>query len=234
MLIGHSQFFEILQSYRICWLGGRFSGGKTSLAVRMFRDFGDMGYRLVSNLACVWNDNPESVNLLDNGKLHTVVILDEGGIFLKAGVQVERALAYAAKMDCIFMVPSFWPPVRAAQVLTCQPVFNFKGAGLPLILYKWRVKIGAFADNGFFLWFWPSEIYGIYSRQHPGMDGSLIMDWLVKKTGDYIERYGAGGNGISGMEVTQQDLFIEAAENIAGAADEFSSSAISFRRRNRR
>ena len=82
--------------------------------------------------------------------LNAVVVMDEAGLALKATRQVEAMAAYAAKMDCIYLFPSFFPPIRAAQVVTVQPVFSFVQIGLPVIVYRWRVKIGSFDDRGTF------------------------------------------------------------------------------------
>jgi hypothetical protein len=128
-------------------------------------------------------------------------------------------------MDVIYLIPSFWPPTRAAQILVCQPLFSLKSAGLPFVFYKWRVKIGSFQDGGWFVWFWPQEIYGIYSRQDPGDRAEKIIDFLVKKTGDYRKLYGRETeNKLPDLEeVSQFDSLTDASNAIAEAADSWAS-----------
>ena len=147
---------------------GKFGGGKTAFAMRIGEEYLKLGYRLLTNTPCIWGDDWSKVRLNpETGMLNAVVIMDEAGLALKATRQVEAMAAYAAKMDCIYLFPSFFPPIRAAQVVTIQPVFSFVQIGLPFTVYKWRVKIGAFADGGTFVWSWPSEIWGVYSRRAP-------------------------------------------------------------------
>jgi len=103
-------------------------------------------------------------------------------------------------------------------------------AGLPLIIYRWRVRIGAFTDQGYFGWFNPSEIYGIYSSKDPGDTAGDIIDFLVKRTQEYRASFGYDENGISEVEVTSEDILQEAANTIADAAD----NLISIPKRRRR
>lgn len=219
-------------SYRLVWISGRFGGGKTSIAYKLAETYLNKGYRLISNNMSVWSDPIEEVKLLDTGHLKAVVILDEGGLWFKSSKQIEMVASYAAKMDVIYLLPSFWPPTRAAQVLTIQPLFNFKSAGVPIIFYRWRVKLGSFDEKGYFIWFQPSEIYGIYSRQDPGDSGALIVDWLIEKTNEFRAHFGRIDNNISEVEVTESDKFQDAVSALAEAADSW--SAVSLRKSGRR
>ena len=37
--VGASGLLQLIQSYRLVWIGGRFSGGKTSFALRIAEEF---------------------------------------------------------------------------------------------------------------------------------------------------------------------------------------------------
>lgn len=232
MFLNAEPFFGIVASYRLCWIGGRVGGHKTSLAYAIAEQFLNRGYRLISNNRSVWADDPRTVRLDDNGMLRAVVLLDEGGLSFKSSRQVEMIASYPAKMDIIYLIPSFWPPTRAAQVLVCQPLFNFKSAGIPLVLYKWRVKIGGMEDQGKFLWWNPASIYGIYSRQDPGDTASEIIEYLVEKTGEFRKHY-ERSDRLSTLEENQGpfDQLIDAAENMAEAADQLSTIPVRKRRK---
>lgn len=231
-LIGAYAFTSLISSYRLLWIGGRFGGHKTSLAYHLAQGFLDSGYRLLSNNQCVWRDKIENVDLCDeHNKLHAVVVLDEGGLAFKSSKQIEMIASYARKMDVIYIIPSFWPPTRAAQVLTCQPVFNFKSAGLPLVFYKWRVRLGNFEDKGLFAWWRPSEVYGIYSTQDPGDTSTEIVEYLIKKTEEYRMRYGYS-NELPKMEVTSEDIMADVSQDFADAVERIAS--IPIRRRGRK
>lgn len=225
-------FTSVISAYRLLWIGGRFGGHKTALAYKLAETYLSSGYRLVSNNRSVWTDNIEEVNLLEDNTLRAVVILDEGGLEFKSSRQIEQIAAYARKMNVIYIIPSFFPPTRAAQVLICQPLFNFKSAGLPLVVYKWRAKLGAFSDQGIFFWWWPNEIYGIYSSSDPGDRATEIVNWLIEKKEQFRERLGYD-ESIPEMAETEESILMEAANTMAQAADDFSSIPVRRGRRKR-
>jgi hypothetical protein len=248
MLIGAGSFIGQLACYRLCWLRGKFSGGKTSFAYRMAYEFLKRGYRLATNNLCVWADDLRQVELdPETGHLKAFVVLDEGGLAFKANAQIEEIAAFAAKMDCVYLIPSFFAPTRAARVITCQALFSLKPTGIPLIVYRWDAKEGSFHDGGFFFWWAPSEIYGVYSRQDPGSDSSELVDFLSYRTQEYKARFESrreklwerpdGKDGISEVERKRGEIDLttailaDAAGEIGDAASELST--VSFRRRRR-
>lgn len=229
MLVNADILLQAIQSYRLVWLSGRFSGGKTSGAYRIAQEFLEQGYRLITNNMCVWADKFEKVQLLDESNhLKSVVILDEGGQYFKSSKQIEMIASYAAKMDCIYLIPSFFPPTRTAQVIIIQPVFNLKAAGLPVIVYRWRVKVGSFEDKGNFFWINPQEIYGVYSRQDPGDNASQIIEFLLQRTQEFRSRYGRGEDRIPELEGIDQEAeaFAEAVAGLESAAEQIASVRI--------
>lgn len=237
-LMGADSFTGIISSYRLLWVGGRFGGHKTSLSIKLAQPFLEQGYRLVTNTRCVWADSLEDIKLDPvTGHLKAVVILDEGGLEIKANRQIEEMCAYANKMDIIYIFPSFFPPTRAAQVLNVQALFSLKSAGLPVVVYKWRVHLGGFDDKGFFLWSFPDEIYGTYSRQDPGAKSNKIVSWLLQKKDEYRKHFGHDDygteNGVSEVEESASsfDLLTDAAASFAETADTLSSVSL---RKNRR
>lgn len=231
MLVNASGFVQTVWGYRLLWIMGRFGGGKTSLAYRLAQEYLDQGYRLITNNLSIWADRLEDIDLDENNHLKAVVILDEGGLVFKSSKQIEMIAAYANKMDCIYIIPSYFPPTRTAQVVTCQPVVNLKAAGVPVIAYKWRCKLGGFTDSGSFFWINPGEIYGIYSRQDPGDRASDIVQFLVEKSEEYRGRYGRYDGLSEVAEITETDILRDAAEAISGAADTFTSIPIRKGRR---
>lgn len=190
MLINAGDCIRTCANYRLVWILGRFGGGKTSLAYKIAEFYGNQGYRLLSNNYSIWADDWKDVSLDKNNHLHAVVIWDEGGQYFTDARQIKQIAAYANKMDVIHLIPSYFPPCRAAQVVTIQPQFNLKSAGIPLIVYKWRVRLGGFQDEGNFYWLNPKEIYGVYSRQDPGDTAGELVEYLTKKTEEYRSAYG--------------------------------------------
>lgn len=232
-LIGAESILGVLDMYRLIWISGRFGGHKTALAFQISKRYLEKGYKLVTNSRSIWADDINDIQLDENNHLKSVVLLDEGGLYFKMGRQIEQIAAYAAKMDCIYIIPSFFPPAKLAQIINIQPVVSLKSTGLPVIIYKWRVDIGAHHEKGFFIWWQPSEIYGIYSRQDPGDDPDEIINFLVERSNDYRKRYGREeSNKVSSLEaITEGDKFIEAAEVFETATDDFEAV---FKRGNKR
>lgn len=193
-LLGAETIYGLLEGYRLCWIGGRFSGGKSSLAFLLARYWLEKGYRLVTNCKTVWGDPLDSVSLRDGGYLDAVLLLDEGGLWLKSNRIVEGLAAYAAKMRLIVLIPSFFPPAPRFRVVNVQPLFTFRHLKIPLTVYRWRVVSGAYADQGHFIWAFPSRdgIYGVYSRQDPGEDPLDIVRWMEARLDDFRAYHGRG------------------------------------------
>lgn len=231
MFLNAEPFFGIISSYRILWIGGRVGGHKTSLAYAIAERYLKEGYRLITNNMSVWADDLEKCTLDENGHLRAVVLLDEGGLYFKSSKQIELIASYPAKMDVIYIIPSFWPPAQRAQILTCQPLFNLKAAGLPVVVYRWRVKIGAFEDKGLFAWLFPSSVYGIYSRQDPGDTAEKIISFLVNRTSEYRAMYGRNNSVSELVTVTEIDQFQDAVQSLAEAVESYASIPVRKGRR---
>lgn len=224
MFLNAEPILGVLDMYRLIWISGRFGGHKTALAFQIAKRYMEKGYKLATNSRCVWADPFENIKLNEKNQLHSVVVLDEGGLYFKSGRQVEQIAAYAAKMDVVYLIPSFWPPTKSAQIVNIQPVISLKAAGLPAIFYKWRVDIGSFKDKGFFIWWDPSEIYGSYSRQDPGDDPDSIVQFLVDRSNEFRTRYGRTNAPIFSLEdISEGDQITEASTVIADAAETMSS-----------
>lgn len=193
-LLGAETLYGLVEGYRLCWIGGRFSGGKTSLAFLLSRYWLERGYRLVTNARTVWADDPSVVSLRPSGHLDAILLLDEGGLWLKSNRVVEGVAAYAAKMRLIVLIPSFFPPAPRFRVLTIQPLFTFRHLKIPLTVYRWRIAAGSYTNSGHFLWIFPGRdgIYGIYSRQDPGEDPLDIVAWMEDRLNEFRAYHGRG------------------------------------------
>ena len=234
MLINADEILGIIQSYRLCWLCGRFSGGKTSASYKLAETYLKDGYRLITNNKSIWADPFEQVTLLDDGSnfMHSVIIFDEGGLYFKGSKQIEQVCSYAAKMDNIFLIPSFWPPTRAAQVVMVQPLYNLKKIGLPLIVYQWKVNMKGFRDEGKFYWLLPQEIYGIYSRRDPGDDPAKIVQHVIQQTDEFVRREGRDTQP-NGLFDVEEDLSESGAiEDLVSVMEESIIAGSSMDKRN--
>lgn len=185
-LLGAGRLISYLIAYRIAHIQGRLGGGKSSLAVRLAAELMGYGYRFGSNMACIWNEPLENITLMPDGMLHAVFVGDEAGNYFEEREHITTITSYAGKLDVIYLLPSFIEPHRSARVVKIQPLYSYYGFGLPLIMYQWKVRQNDYEEKGIFHWFTPEEIYGVYSRQHPGYSAFEILEH-VKRQAELFE-----------------------------------------------
>jgi hypothetical protein len=181
-----SPFFGTLNNYRVLTIDGRYGGGKTALAFRAAYELcTNYGYRyILSNCRSVWTDSPSSVQLRNNaaGKpqyLDAVIILDEGGLFLKLSRDTDDYLAFLRKANVVLILPSVSEVARSLRSLTIQRVFNGQTLGLPAWVYTFLVSKGHIREKTSLVWWRPSEIFGIYDTDASPTDDGGLGDFLV-------------------------------------------------------
>jgi len=238
MLIGAGRVIENIQNLRLCHLQGRFGAGKTAMAVRLYPEFAKRGYRLLTNTRCVWNEDMAGLAFDEGHMLHLYLMLDEGGIYFSDREEAKELISYAAKVDIVYVIPSFEPPHRKLRPVVIQPVYSWKGIGIPLIRYEFRIKAGFFEDKGSFFWFDPSEVYGVYSRQDPGANPDDIMRWLTRMKKGYREHFGYTDTGtVRFLDVISEAVFNEAgtvaqgrreADRLSDLVDEVEEASATF------
>jgi len=154
------------------------------------------GYRyFLSNGRSVWNDDLDTAVLDGNGMLKAFILIDEAGQFLHTSRDVNVFLAFQAKLDNVIVMPSYRPPSISVRSLVLQPVFKFTKLGIPAWMYKWSLRDGDVNEKGSFIWWKPSEIYGIYSRQDPAVDDGGLSEYLDKKIEEIVTRSGRKYSG---------------------------------------
>jgi hypothetical protein len=236
--VNAASIMSVISAYRIVWISGKFGGHKTALAFEIARSYLEKGYRLLTNSRCVWADDFTGLELNDKNQLKAVVVIDEGGLYFDNTRQIKQMAAYAAKMDVVYIFPSFFPPPTIAQVVNIQTVVSLKATGLPVIIYKWVIRLGQFKEQGWFFWWDPSSIYGIYSRQDPGELPDKLRDYLVRQSEEYRKRYGRddqGKNILSNLEVQDEtDQIFEAAQIISASNYDLAEELGKSRRTKRR
>lgn len=225
--IGSQGFEALVGSYRLLWVRGRFGSGKTAISLKLAEYFLKRGYRLITNTPCIWSDGLCGLN--EEHQMKAVVIIDEAGLGLKVKPQLEAMSAYARKMDCIYIFPSFFPPVRSAQVVTLQPLFSMQSIGLPFTVLEWRVNVGGFKEKGWFIWSWTQDVWGIYSTSAPESAIDEIINHLSEQVQKYREAKGVGRS--DSLSTLAQDgdgfaSFADSVETLAETADALSSVSL--------
>lgn len=233
-LINAQNFLGLVRSYRVCWFGGRYGGGKTALAVRTAYELLNGGHAdyLLSNLSCVWADSPEDVVVRDPHYLDTVLLMDEAGLFLKSAQDADSMLAFMRKYNTYLLLPSVRRPARTVTDLQVWRTMNLEVIGIPCWVYQYFLKNAGIKQEERFYWWRPSEIFGVYDTEDTPLDESDIGDFLEEHLSRYAGKKRKQTNEVSGVETVGGEIeyLLEEAREIA---ESISVSRKSRRRRNR-
>lgn len=188
MLINSDEILRIIMQTRQAWIFGYTGCHKTSLAYRFAYELikKKVVKYLYTNNRSIWADDITKAFDQING----VVIIDEGGIYIESKKEVTNFKALAMKLNVIYLIPSNEEPPKNFQVLKIEPIGSIIDSGIPLIVYRWETKKGGQKDNGFFGWWDPSEIYGVYSRQDPGENTTKLLEEVKRITGNFYAKFG--------------------------------------------
>lgn len=173
----------MVRTYRVLWINGRYGGGKTALAFQIAAELLKSGHvrHCISNVRSPLRDIPEKIELRDGILADTVIVLDEAGIFLETGADVQEFLAYLRKMNIILIMPSVLPPPMKVRFLSIQRTMSLQSVGLPLWMYKTTLNYGNIKESINFGWWGFSSIFGLYdSAGFPADDGGIgeiIQKW---------------------------------------------------------
>jgi hypothetical protein len=180
MQLKSAPFLHMLNSYRILWAMGGYGSGKTLEAFDLASTLYDTGrYRyILGNVNSVWTDNPELVELREGAFVDAIVILDEGGLFLRMSRNADQFLLGLRKLNITIVVPSVLPPATKIKILQLQRVFNGNVIGLPLWTYEYRLNVGSTKEKGKYHVWKPSQIFGIYDTLDYPIDDCYLADWF--------------------------------------------------------
>lgn len=179
-LIGGAPILALVNQFRIVWVQGSYGGGKTLLAFQLAWELYQTGrYRyILSNCNSVWTDNPEQVVLREESFVDAIVILDEGGLFMRMSRDAEKFMIGLRKLNITIIVPSVQPPSTRVKFLQMQRIFNFQIIGLPLWLYEFRLSLGSEKEKSYFAISNPQKVYGIYDTLDYPVDDLYLSDWF--------------------------------------------------------
>ncbi len=191
MIIWDDGFFTELDDNRILAITGRLSSGKSLLAIELAERYLKRGYKLVSQMTCAWNDEPETVEADELGRRHVVAIVDEGGLYFRTSKSSNSVSSFAAKMDSYIIFSGRKLPHESLCSLTCQVWFDFwKNFLIPVKLWRYDVENGRKAYHGFF-WQTGWWVYwGIYDTLDPGDFPETIVTYFKRWAEVLFEKYG--------------------------------------------
>lgn len=182
-LIQANTFLGYLKTFRVCWIRGRYGGGKTALAFRAAYELhrsGAVRY-IISNCASPWCDNPKDVELVD-GRADVCMILDEAGMFMESGIEAKQYMAYMRKLNVILILPSVLQPANLATFFSVERKYNLEVGAIPAWVYGMYLTYGHQKEQEQFIWWKPREIFGCYDTAGYPSEADEIKSWLVKWT----------------------------------------------------
>lgn len=111
-MIVPSTIYNKLESYFFIWVTGENRSGKTNLCFHIAESYLKSNFRLMSNTKSVWNDDfSDDETLLDtNGMLNCIVILDEGGAYMRTKESIRQVMGFKGVLNSLFLMPSTEEP----------------------------------------------------------------------------------------------------------------------------
>lgn len=225
-------FYTELDDSRICTVSGRLGAGKTLLALTLAERYLRRGYRLVTNVASVWAEDWENVRELPDFARRAVVLIDEGGLYIRSMKTVSALAAFARKLDTYIIIAGRREPHEELCELIVTPRFDFKRNFLiPAWLWRWENRGARRPYGGYMLELGRSGYYGTYDTVNPGARPSaliaLVEDWAKALFDHYGYEYGlsdvAQGGG-DGAALDAIDAFGVSAQRIRDAVSVLAES----------
>lgn len=212
--IGAGEFLGMLSAFRICWISGRFGGGKTSLAFMLAAWLlaNKKVDRVVSNFDMTIST--KAVTPLYNA----AIVLDESWIYLDDRSSVTEYAAFVRKFNHYLLLPSVWPPHNRFTFLSVQRVFNAYIVGIPAWVYRWQLGMRSVKEKGYFGILNPSAVFGHYDTEFVPVDDGGISD-AIRATG---ESRGFKGKPNKLQVLTFQNSMAGATEDAIDAIEDLS------------
>ncbi len=170
-----AEFLDLLRNFRICWLGGRFGGGKTAFAERLGVEFVDRGWadHIVGNFPSVLHTDISRIECKD-----CFIVLDEAGVWLDDR-EFDKVTAFLRKRNMTVVLASVLPVSLRAKTLNVQRTFNGHRLGLNFWRYSALLDYMRVKLTVSIIWRNPREIYGLYDTGYVAMDDGGIVKWVV-------------------------------------------------------
>lgn len=181
MFVGASNFLHFLKSAGVCSIVGWPGTGKTLLAHAIAYELLRSGYckHLISNCSSVWSEDLTKLDIPDPKRSGLVVMIDEGGMWLKSRSDSHDLVAFRRKMQCTFIIPSVEPPSYSLRVVEVQRVYNYTTVGIPCWTFEAQLTYRKVEETTRFQFWFPERYFGIYDTEATPVDESGIDEFLM-------------------------------------------------------
>jgi hypothetical protein len=199
MFVGLDRFIEHVNDVRLVYISGLLGSHKTALAFALALELVKRyGYRyVISNVDSVITQPLNYVEYRDSTFLDSVVIYDEGGLFMRFRSQAESLVSFARKLNIIILIPSKAAVSRSAYDLHVHRTMDLTRLGFPALLYRYTVKTYP-VTQGTFWWVYPHKMYGVYNTvSTPDNDagiGRFLQDAIGRLRKISVEGYTMDGS----------------------------------------
>lgn len=190
MILWDDGFFTELEDARLCYIGGRLGAGKTLLALKIAERFLRRGYKLLTNINSVWNDEwPEKID--EEGKVKAVAIVDEGGLYIRSMASVAALSSFSRKLDMYVIICGKREPHGELTELYLAPWFDGRrNLGIPVYIWRWDVEAGRKNYHGYIAEGPRDGLYGVYDTVNPGRHASVLVEHTKEYARQLFEKFG--------------------------------------------
>lgn len=175
-LYGADLFLNDIQQQRLVTITGHNGCGKTNLAFEMAMYYLRRGYKLISNIDNVWQDENMLERLQEPGYIkHSVIIMEEAGHHMRKWEYFEPLVLYKRKFDTFIFLPSARLPHENLSEFVAKPLPWLQRL-MPINLNYWTYVQGS-GDQDFLGSFWVSQ--GVSTGVYDTHDVSYAPDEIV-------------------------------------------------------
>jgi len=182
MLFAADLFLSDLSQNYVLSIAGQKGSGKTAMAFEIAAWYLRRGYKLISNIDNIWQDKYLPILLARNPEYlkHSVLILDEGGRYLREWRYFENIFEFSRKFDNIILIPSTRVAHENLAEFICRPEMWIQRL-IPGKFGYWTytVKTGDKDITGSF-YYRPDSSVGVYDTFDVSQSPSFIIEAFSK------------------------------------------------------
>lgn len=191
MILWDGGFFAELDATRLCCVTGNLGSGKTLIAHEFAEHYLKKGYAMAGNLSSVWLTPLDRITPNEYGQVKTIVLLDEGGLFVRSTASVLALAAFARKLDIYLIFSGRKKPHHDLTELSIYLWFDlWKNFLLPFKVWRYDVQVQHSKSYHGLLWqtCWQA-FYGLYSTLDPGDFPQEILTKITEWTENMFRLY---------------------------------------------
>ena len=183
-------FFAELDDCYMVYITGRLGSGKTLFAVEIAERYLKRGYKLISQIACIWNDDVDTMVMDEHGQRKVVAIFDELGLYFRTSKSASSISSFARKQRTYLIFSGRKAPHADLCELTVQLWFDFmKWFLIPIKIWRYDKENGRKTYHGYIVQTAWWEHFGVYDTLDPGDNPEEVVNLFKVWTEEFFRRY---------------------------------------------